>query len=312
MLGHINEWHKTFVKNHICSKTSYQLTEVNQFREPKSNNPKDSIKTKLQSENICVIVEKGHFIVDPKVSGKSFNLQFNQLILQNYNKNRNIINNLAAMGLSAWDFFSIDRIDLRTTSKSQGYIDRIKLTYYEVENQIHFHIKKIYHNCPTKPDSHLISIPFVPTAKEHNKGEAIRAQLIFEENTIANIDIVVAPIDIYLSDVDLTESLLSFKIISSFLNQEKKEAANILKYNFFERGLFEQIHKDVLLEKQMKLRRSQLVKGQSTSLGPFATDKDALLAILMEKLTITWAKLHTVIFFKKLCIIDYRSSQKWN
>ena len=202
------------------------------------------------------------------------------------------------MGLTAWDFFSIDRIDLRTTSKSQGYIDQIKATYYEAENQIHFHIKKIYHNCPTKPESHLICIPSVSTADENNRGEAVRAQLIFEENTIANIDVVVAPINIYLSDVDLTESLLSLKIISSFLNQEKTEAANILKYNFFEKGLFEQIHKEVLLEKEMKLKQSQLTKSQSTSLGPFTTDKDALLAIFMEKLTIKWAKLHTVLFLQ--------------
>jgi len=247
----------------------------------------------LKNENISFLIDKIDFTIDCEVPKNTIGVQVEKLAFENFYNHRSGMHSSAKFKKDPWNLFSIESINLQTTPKGFGIIEKISLKFHEFENSFHFTVKKIYHNCPSRTQSCLISIPPVVMADKmfgQTDAHAIDVEVAFQNNLLVGVNVIILPVDIYLSQIDLIESFAPVFVLKELYNQEKLKTLRALNELVFEKNIFVKV-----LEGFEPIEKGppKEIKTCST-LGPFLAQEGTLLAILLQKLTISLAKDHIV------------------
>jgi len=263
------------------------------FKQPEDYLTISKIKNILKNQNISFLIDRITWTIDCEYPKNTIGLQIDKLAFENFYNHRSGMHSTIKFKKEPWNLFSIDTINLQTTSKGLGYIEKINLKFHEFENSFHFTVKKIYHNCPSHYSKNLISIPPVMVADKMfgaTDQRAIDIELAFQNNLLTAVNVLILPIEIYLSQDDLIEGLSPIIVLKELYYQEKLKTEKALDQMVFEKNIFLKVAQGFeVIEK----KPSGFVESCST-FGPFLAHEDTLLAIFLEKLTINFAKDHIV------------------
>jgi len=255
----------------------------------------DAIQKTLRTMNLSLAIDKINFSVDCDVPNHRIGLEINKVFFENSHNQKNILDRTAMFKRPVWDLFSIESIRVQTSVKGFGLFEKINLRYHEFSKELKFTINKIYYNCPSKLQESLLSIPKVFMAKNPKiNPKALDICFVFKNKLLSAVNIIVSPVDLYLSDVDLIESLSSLTLLNAYQNQVKAETTQVLGDTVFERHLFDRIQNDLIELQKILPKKIKRQNPKKPKFGPFVADPNMLIAVLMENLSIKFAKGHTV------------------
>jgi len=268
----------------------------------------DALQKTLRTMNLSLIIDKINFSVDCDVPNHKIGLEINKVSFENSHNQKNILDRTAMFKRPTWDLFSIENIRVQTSVKGFGLFEKINLKYHEFSKELKFSINKIYYNCPSKLQESLLSIPKVYMIKNPKiNPKALDVCFVFKNKFLTAVNIIISPVDLYLSDVDLIEGLSSLTLLNAYQKQVKAETTQVLGDTVFERHLFDRIQNDLAELQRIMPKKIRRRNPKKPKLGPFVADPNMLIAVLAEDLSIKFAKDHTVIVFTPFYLTLFNS-----
>lgn len=248
----------------------------------------NSIQRMLKQQNISINIDKIHLSVGLNLPGKGLLFNVNKLMIDTaYWRNKPIAGTHFDIEWKAHQLLSIDSIKVTRKSMQEvvASVDEIKLKYYDARNELCFTIKKLTHKT-TKVS--LLSIPSAHTTSTEKK--ALTIQLVFKQNVLSNFNVILAPIHLNLSDIDMLEGFSPFIIINTYFSHEKRKTTGLLGEMVFEPNHFEAVRN----YKPVQAPKPQMVSSNIAAVGPFLASPDILIAIMAGGLGVQLAKTHEV------------------
>jgi hypothetical protein len=186
---------------------------------------------------------------------------------------------------------ALESINFRTNAKALGSIEDVSLIYHQKYKRLDFNVRRIFHERPTKKNEFIIQLP---AEKDfHNKGaskKALSIQLHFEDDKLGNIEVIVAPINLFLSHNDVSEEFSSLALFSNLFSKEKATLPQIIMSSVFEKELFKIFHERVILKNKLK-HVSDEKNNNSLSFTVFAANPKMTFDLRCERLICKCEKL---------------------
>lgn len=251
----------------------------------------------LRKQNISINIDSINLHIGLDQPGRGILVDINKLMIDTaYWRNKPVAGTHFDLEWNAHQLLFIENITIKR-KMMQGVIattEEIKLKYFDAKNELCFTIKRMTHKT-TKVL--LLSIPNANCPPSEKEKKALTVQLVFKSNVLANLNVIVAPVHLYLSDIDMLEAFSPLMVVNTYYSHEKLKTARLLNEIAFEPNHFETVKNF----KQVEIPKPQRIASDAAHVGPLLASPDILIAVMAGGLVVQWAKMHEVLFSLKFC-----------
>jgi len=237
-------------------------------------------------------------------------LEINKFVLENYSEETMKASYVSMGSKSSINLFSVQSIHFRSSNQAKGSIEDISLHYQEFAKMLGFSIRRIHYECPSNPDQRLIEVPKLDEKNEDKL--ALNIKLVFSDGILGKIEIITAPVKMYLSKIDVTEQLCSMALFNSVFSQEKAALPKILCNSVFDKEMYDKIHYEVIRNKKVKKHSTKEVEQLQPKFGPFMAHYQMKLEVICEKFAMSCAKDHKEFAQIEMRTITVKMNTKWD
>ena len=262
----------------------------------------NELKNTLDTEHLSIMVQKisSHIYINPPKT--IWHLEVAQLFFENMGEKLGPIMIFATDPQDVIEIFSIQKIHFKSSKKSDGYIQGVSLKIGVNQGRIQLLIEKICKESPNNPNKPIIEIPTstIDKSKKQSKStntsqKAFELQFVFEDNKLANVQILLSQLSMFIDYPDICEEFASLSMFNQMLSYQRSQIPIRLSESVFEKEIFEKTQND-LLKKKKQLALSKKSNPPALKFGPFMVHSSFALLIQLEKFGLHLVKDKIVIF----------------